>query len=199
VRRRCKDGSLAASGVLALESALHTATRAYSRVGVFACPSRFMAAKMAQAGVFPERMRCVPHFVDASAIAPADRPGQGAVFAGRLSAEKGVDTLIEAVARLGSGRLEIAGDGPERAALTALAKERAPGRVRFHGHLPKTDLYELLRSSAVAVLPSRCYENQPLIVLEAFACGVPVLCSDLGGMSTGSWRPRTTRTRSRAG
>ncbi|MGH8905238.1 MAG: glycosyltransferase family 4 protein [Egibacteraceae bacterium] len=182
LRRRCKDGSLAASGALALESALHAATGAYGRVGVFICPSRFMAAKMTQAGVFPERMRCSPHFIDLSTIEGAEAAGQGAVFAGRLSPEKGVDTLIEAVARMGSGSLEIAGDGPERTRLMALAQARAPGRVRFHGHLPKADLHELIRSAAVAVLPSRCYENQPLIVLEAFACGVPVICSDLGGM-----------------
>jgi glycosyltransferase involved in cell wall biosynthesis len=182
LRRRCKDGSLVASGALALELTLHTVTRAYGRVGVFICPSRFMAAKMAEAGVFPERMRQCPHFVDPATIRPANAPGQGAVFAGRLSTEKGVDTLIEAVARLEAGRLAIAGDGPERGSLMALAEERAPGRVRFHGHLPTADLHALIRSAAVAVLPSRCYENQPLIVLEAFACGVPVICSDLGGM-----------------
>ena len=182
VRRRCKDGSLVSSGVLAMELAIHTATRAYGTIGAFICPSRFMATKMTQAGVFPERMRQSPHFIDPSAIPVAVAPGQGAVFAGRLSAEKGIDTLIEAVAQLPDAQLDIAGDGPLRAWLEALAGSRAPGRVRFHGHMAKADLHELIRSAAVAVLPSRCYENQPLVVLEAFACGVPVVCSDLGGM-----------------
>lgn len=181
--RRCQDGSVVRSGVLALELGLHTATRAYARVGLFLCPSHFLAAKMTQAGIFPDRMRQHPLFVDTNAIAAAGRPGRGVVYAGRLSAEKGADTLIDAVGELGGGYgcLEIAGDGPERARLARRAEDRAPGRVRFHGALAKTDLYALIRSAAALVLPSRCYENQPMSVLEAFACGVPVIGTDLGG------------------
>jgi glycosyltransferase involved in cell wall biosynthesis len=89
--------------------------------------------------------------------------------------------LIEAVARTGAA-LEVAGDGPERAGLEALAGERAPGQVRFHGRLPKQRLLELVRSAAVVAVPSRWHENQPMAVLEAFACGVPVVTTDLGGL-----------------
>lgn len=182
VRLRCKDGSLTASGALALESTIHNRAGNYGGVDLFICPSHFMAAKMKQANVYPERMREARHFIDSSLYLPARAHGSGVVYAGRLSTEKGVDTLIDAFALLGTGRLEIAGDGPQRKALMDMAEERAPGRIRFHGHLDKPALQDLIRSATVAVLPSRCYENQPLIVLEAFACGVPVICCDLGGM-----------------
>ena len=78
--------------------------------------------------------------------------------------------------------LDIAGDGPARAELEALAAVEAPGRVTFHGRLPKDELHDLLRRSAVAVVPSTWYENQPMAVLEALAVGLPVIGSDLGGI-----------------
>jgi glycosyltransferase involved in cell wall biosynthesis len=163
--------------------AVHTAAGVYDPVKVFICPSRFMKEKMTAAGVYPERLRQVSHFVDAAGIALKSGPGGGIVVAGRLSTEKGVDVLVEAVGRLdGDVVLDVAGEGPERLSLEALARERAPGQVRFWGRLPKPELFSLLRQSAVLSLPSRCYENQPVTILEAFASGVPVVGSDLGGI-----------------
>jgi glycosyltransferase involved in cell wall biosynthesis len=78
--------------------------------------------------------------------------------------------------------VDVAGDGPAGPALRSLAGRVAPGRVRFHGRLPKDTLHEMLRSAAVAAVPSVWYENQPLAVLEAFGCGVPVVGTGLGGL-----------------
>jgi glycosyltransferase involved in cell wall biosynthesis len=182
-RRRCKGGSRGASTLLAVESWLHRTLRAYDPVGVFVAPSRFLADVMRAAGVFPDRIRVVNHFVDPEVVAVKREPGGGVVFAGRLSPEKGVDTLIEAAARLPEGvPVEVAGDGPARSALEELARRRAPGRIRFHGRLDKARLHALIRAAAVAVVPSRWHENQPMAVLEAFACGVPVVGTDLGGL-----------------
>ncbi|MEV0943477.1 glycosyltransferase [Micromonospora wenchangensis] len=182
-RRRCKDGSLGASSLLAVESWLHRATRAYGPVQAFVSPSRFLADVMRRAGVFPDRMHVVSHFVDVAATAVKTAPGGPVVFAGRLAAEKGVDVLIEALTRLPDDVvLEVAGDGPARDGLTELARRRAPGRVRFHGRLDKARLHELVRSATVVAVPSRWNENQPMAVLEAYGCGVPVVASDLGGL-----------------
>jgi glycosyltransferase involved in cell wall biosynthesis len=181
VLKRCNRGSLIASSLNALELTLHTATKAYSPINLFACPSRFVALKMTEAGVFPDRLRHIPNFVDATTIATKKHPGGGVVYAGRLASEKGVDTLIAAAAAIGAP-VDIAGAGPEAPAYEALARSSGATSVRFRGHLPPQELHRLIRSAAVVVVPSRCYENQPLIVLESMACGVPVVASEVGGL-----------------
>jgi glycosyltransferase involved in cell wall biosynthesis len=182
VRRRCKGGSLPASALCATESWLHRRTGAYGPVSRFICPSQFLSGTMARAGVYPDRLRWVRHFVDLTQFAPKTEPGGDVVFAGRLSAEKGVDTLIAAIGRLGTAVLHVAGEGPDGASLRALADDLAPGRVVFHGRLDKAATVALLRSAAVVAVPSRWYENQPMVVLEAMALGVPVVASDMGGL-----------------
>ncbi|MBV8979609.1 MAG: glycosyltransferase family 4 protein, partial [Acidimicrobiia bacterium] len=188
IRRRCKDGSLGSSAAMAAELAIHTAFRAYRHVQLFVCPSRFMAGRMAAAGVFPDRLRWIPHFVEPVPERTVDetpakaQPPANVVFAGRLSPEKGVDTLIEAVGRLsGSVQLDIAGEGPDRARLEDVASRVGSGRVRFLGRLDASAMDALMRDALAVVLPSRWYENQPMVLLEAFARRVPAVASDLGG------------------
>ena len=184
LRRRCNAGSLAASAVNAVELSVHTLTGAYAPVGIFACPSRFLEAKMRQGKVFPERLRWIPNFVDVDGIPVATEPGNGRVaYGGRLSDEKGVDTLVAAAAATPGLEVDIAGEGPIRPSLEALAAELGVAdRVRFLGRLGLPAVHDLLRASSVAVCPSRWYENMPLAILEAFACGVPVVGTGLGGI-----------------
>lgn len=182
-RVACKDGSRAASTMLAAESWLHRRFRAYAGVDVFLCPSRFLHDIMIRAGVFPDRMQVLPHFVEADG-APINRgTGGPVVFAGRLSPEKGVDTLIRAAPLLPDGaRVTIAGDGPMRGELERLAADVAPGRIAFLGRLAKTDLLREVSTATAMAVPSRWYENQPMTVLEALTSATPVVASNLGGI-----------------
>ena len=180
--RRCKDDSIAASVLAAVESYAHGISRAYSPVHLFIAPSRFLAGKMREAGVFPERMRLLNHFVDSGPIAVKRAAGGPFVFAGRLSPEKGVDVLIKAATHVRGATVDVVGDGPARAELERLAAEVAPGRVRFHGRVDKAAVHAAMRSATAVVLPSRWHENQPMTILEAFACGVPVIGTSLGGI-----------------
>jgi glycosyltransferase involved in cell wall biosynthesis len=182
-RRRCKSDSLAASALLSLESSVHHQLGAYDPVDVFISPSSFLAEVMRRSGIAPERLAVINHFVEMAEVGVPSDERDGFVFAGRLAPEKGVDTLIRAVARMaGPVRLHVAGDGPVRAELEALAAEVAPGRVEFHGRLDKAALQSLVSSCVASVVPSRWHENQPMTILESYAAMVPTVVTGLGGM-----------------
>jgi len=182
VTRRCNRGSLLASIAIAGETIAHRLVGACDSIDTFICPSRFMHDLMVRGGIDSDRLEYIPHFVDAIDAPPKVEPGGHITFVGRLSNEKGLDTAIDALTWLPrSISLDVAGDGPARPALEARAAEVAPGRVRFHGRLAKGPVQDLMRAASVVVFPSRWYENQPLVVLEALALGVPVVATSLGG------------------
>jgi glycosyltransferase involved in cell wall biosynthesis len=181
--RRCNRGSVGASTLSGAELAFHTLVGAYGVVHRFACPSRFLEGKMRAGRVYPDRLRWLPNYVDAMAIEPKTAPGGDVLYVGRLSEEKGVDVLLEALARAPELRANVVGDGPARSSLERLAATLAVSdRVRFHGRLAADDVHGAMREAAVLVVPSRWYENMPITVLESFAAGVPVVASALGGI-----------------
>jgi glycosyltransferase involved in cell wall biosynthesis len=182
VRRRCKGGSRVSSAVVAFETAVHRGMGVYGNVRLFACPSHFMRKKMEEAEVYPERLRVLHNFIQVPAGEAAAADGS-VFYAGRLSREKGVDVLVEAAGRAEDLQVTIAGDGPERTALESRAASIAPGRVRFLGHVSAAEVQATMSTASVVCAPSRCYENQPLMVLEALGLGVPVVGSALGGIA----------------
>ena len=184
VRRRCNGGSLVGSALSSLELTLHTALGSYDDIDALLCPSDFLRQKMVQGGIAAERLVHLTNFCDLSSIEPASAPGRGVLYAGRLSSEKGVDVLVDAVRHLPLGLpVTIAGDGPDREALEKQAADRGVAdRITFLGRVPAAELHEQMRAAAMVVVPSRWYENQPMTVLEAYGCGRPVVASDLGGL-----------------
>jgi glycosyltransferase involved in cell wall biosynthesis len=170
----CYRDSRSASSVLATSLALHRAIRTFDRVDRFIVLSEFQRQKLGFAGLDPERMVVRRNFAW-----PAERrrgPGEYFLILGRLSAEKGLDTVI------GSWRsplpLLVVGDGPERERLEALAR---PG-VEFRGRVESDEAAGLLSRARTLLYPSRCYEGSPRAVIEALAAGVPVIASDIGGL-----------------
>ena len=100
------------------------------------------------------------------------------IFVGRLSREKGVDILVEAVKNVRGAHLLVVGDGPEKASLERLAKG---GSVHFLDSQPWRRTIRLIRGSDLFVLPSRM-EGLPTALLEAMAVGTPVVASKVGGV-----------------
>lgn len=170
----CYRDSRLGSGALAGSLAVHRAVRTFARVRLFLAVSRFVRDKYVQAGFPKDRVAVRPSFVGA---APRrDGPGDFFLFLGRLSPEKGLGTLLAAWSR-SPERLVVVGDGPQRALL-----RDAPPSVEYRGRLPAAEISSLLTRTRALLLPSLSYEGAPRVVLEAYAAGVPVVGSRLGGI-----------------
>ncbi len=122
----------------------------------------------------------VPNGIDLSVIPEVGErahPKQ-IIYVGRLSREKGVDVLVRAMSMIKDAQLILVGSGPEEAKLRRIASR--VGRVRFMGALPRERALKLVKGSEIFVLPSRA-EGLSTALLEAMACGVPVVATAVGG------------------
>lgn len=149
-------------------------------VSRFVCVSEFVRRCYAEAGFARPKLRVNGHFI--SHAPGPDGPGDGsAIYAGRLSPEKGTAMLARALTHLPGITLKVAGDGSDRQALELIAS-RGPGRTLFLGRLSREALQAEVRRSSVCVVPSTGSETFGLAALEAFACGRPVVATDSGGL-----------------
>ena len=176
VARACYRGSRAASAVLAGMLALHRELGTYrNKVARYIALNEFCRGKFIEGGLPAERVLVKPNFVDFAAPQPA--PRAGLLFVGRLSIEKGMATLAAAMALLPDAQLRVAGDGPEAGLLDGMAG------VAKLGSLPGEAVRQEMSHAAVLVVPSIWYENFPRTLVEAFACGLPVIASRIGALA----------------
>lgn len=146
-------------------------------VDAFICPSQYLGSRIAR-GVFPRTpVHIVPNAVPERPCSGLASDGQTFVYAGRLSPEKGLPTLLRA-AYLAGVRLVVAGDGPMLTELRVSASDN----VHFVGRLDGDGVDHLLLNCRAAVLPSECVENAPMAVLEAMMLARPVIASRIGGV-----------------
>ena len=181
VAQRCQKDSRALSAVVALETTLHNVLGSYRKnVDLFILPSHFHTNKLVDWGLPKEKARYLPNAVDVSELVPDYTPGERFVFVGRLSEEKGLLTFVKAVGASGT-KATIVGTGPQEDELRQTV-EATGADVEFAGYQTGDPLFELIRGARALVLPSECYENAPVVLLEAYGVGTPVLGSDLGGI-----------------
>ena len=181
VTRKCIKGSTALSTLIALESGIHRMLKIYrNNVSKVVTPSRFYLQKFEQYGWPSEQMAYVPNYVRVDDFTPRFEPGDYFVYIGRLSYEKGMATLFDAAAAAGV-KLVVVGDGPLRESLSKKAED-TDAQIEFAGFQSGDKLFDLIKNSRAMVLPSEWYENAPISLLEAYACGKPVIGADIGGI-----------------
>jgi glycosyltransferase involved in cell wall biosynthesis len=183
IRHACYRDSRAATATVAVMLAVHHWRQTWVQmVDRYIALSEFSRRKFHEAHLPPEKIIVKPNFIYPDP-GIGDKPRRYALFVGRLSPEKGLGTLLSAWDRVHrSIPLRIAGDGPLRGELEAQATQRGLSNVSFYGRLESREVMSLMQGARFLVFPSECYENCPTSILEAFACGCPVIASDIGGM-----------------
>jgi glycosyltransferase involved in cell wall biosynthesis len=177
----CYRGSRLATGAVAAMITTHRALGTWHKqVDAYIALNGFVRAKYIEAGLAANKVHVNPNFLTAD---PGPGGGEGgyALFAGRLSPEKGITTLLAAWDELASEvPLKILGDGPE-AGRVAEAVARHPS-IEWLGWRPVEDVVALIGGAKFVVVPSVCYESFNRTQLEAFAKGTPVVASRQGSM-----------------
>ena len=152
-----------------------------SVVDRFVVATEFTKNKYVQAGISSTKIRVLPPFLE---NIPAIIPGNKgyAFYVGRLSHEKGIDVLLEAWRQVKDFPLYIVGQGSLQKYVEDYIKEYELTHVKLLGFIENDQVLKILAQARFIIVPSVCYENFPRVVVEAYACGVPVLANRMGTM-----------------
>lgn len=181
VRHGCyhesKAGSAAVATTLGLHNVMNTTDRA---VDAYIALSEFARNKLTESAIPPARVHLKPNFLTSD---PGEGAGEGgfAMYLGRLSPEKRIDTLLEAWRQLGGTiPLKVFGGGP----LAGLVQEAAANdaAIQYMGFVPNDEVIRQLGEARALVFTAGSYEGQPKTVVESFAKGTPVIASKLGSI-----------------
>ena len=180
---KCTKGSIAKSTVNTIEMYLHHRLMdIYKNIKVFISTSKFQMNAIIEMG-FNKKIEFLPNFINLQEFdaSPMERDPNTILYFGRISVEKGLNTLIDAV-KLTKYRLKISGEGPLRDNLINKISSEKIANVSLLGYLPKSDLKKEIQSASVVVLPSECNENNPMSILESFGLSTPVIGAKIGGI-----------------
>ena len=170
-------GSRGQELLLMLEAYWHKWMGSYEHVDIFLSPSRFLAKLISQR-VPEEKIRVLHNGIYLDTYSPGSNDDGYALYLGRLSKEKGIETLLKAHSKLGNEiGLKVAGSGP----LERELRQRYQ-HAEFLGYQTGEEVKKTVATSTFVVVPSECYENCPMVVLEAMAMGKPVIGSRMGGI-----------------
>ncbi len=184
VRKKCMKGAFSGSFLGWLEALRWRRPVLEKNVDAFVCPSRFMKEKMIQGGFEKGKLHVICNFIGGNKFEllrssdPMVSRDDYCCYVGRLSHEKGVDLLLSVMAKL-PYKIKIAGSGPE---FDRLKEIYASDRIEFLGKLDADGVLNLLKKSRFSIVPSICYENNPLSAIESFCTGTPVVGANIGGI-----------------
>jgi glycosyltransferase involved in cell wall biosynthesis len=180
LRYRCMKRSYTASLVAYAEAVLWNREKISRSTNIFICPSRFLLNNMIKGGFRAEQLVSMSNFVDEKKCSVvAEKREKYYCYVGRLSSEKGIETLLKAAMELPQYPLKVIGTGPLELVLRSKYQSK---HIEFMGFREWEGLKIILGTSAGMVIPSECYENNPLSVIESLCLGTPVIGSKIGGI-----------------
>ena len=183
VSRRCMKNSFLAS-LLAWSAAVYWNKERLSEwTDAFICPSNFIAQKMMKGGYSADKLHVICNFINDEKVkfiieSTSQERESAYAYIGRLSEEKGVIELLKVADRL-PYKLYIAGNGSLE---NELKRVYSSNHIKFLGHLSAMEIIGLLKRVQFSMVPSICYENNPLSAIESLCCGTPVCGRRIGGI-----------------
>jgi len=182
VRHACYRNSRPATAAVATMLTVHRALGTWSKhVDAYVALTAFARQKFIEGGLPADKIAVKPNFVYPDP-GPTEQKEDYALFVGRLSAEKGLDVLLEAWPRLGSRlRLKVVGDGPLAGPVQEAA--RANEHIEWLGRLPYDAVLDRVGRAALLVIPSVWHEPFGRVAIEAYAKATPVVASDRGALA----------------
>jgi glycosyltransferase involved in cell wall biosynthesis len=180
VRYRCMKHSYTASLVAYAEALLWNRERISRSTDIFICPSLFLLNNMIKGSFKSEQLVSMSNFVNENKFSGIiDSRERHYCYVGRLSSEKGIETLLKAAVELPQYPLKVIGTGPLESELKSKYQSK---HIEFMGFREWEDLKAVLGCSVCMIIPSECYENNPLSVIESLCMGTPVIGSNIGGI-----------------
>lgn len=189
ISNRCSKGSLLMSTLMCMEMYYRNCfMNPIDNIDSFMFVSNFAYNKHIQYAPRYKEKHCVTmyNFQDAEVLAMVDKEldtfDSYYLFYGRLSSEKGIQTLINAVSELPEIKLKIVGTGPLESELKQLCEDKGVSNIEFLGFKTGKELFDLVRKAKFVCVTSECYENNPMTIIESYTLRTPVIGSALGGI-----------------
>jgi len=182
VGKRCVRGNVAYSALYASSLYLNRQMGLLRKIGGYICLTEFTKNLLMEARIPENKLYVCPNHIDTSAITPQFGGGRYVLYLGGLYRDKGVLTVAKAFAKLPDIPLKIVGTGVAEGELRDFIASHKLANVEIIGFKAGQEKLEYVRNSMFTMCPSHYYENFPLVVLEAFASGKPVIASAEGAL-----------------
>ncbi|MBQ2966592.1 MAG: glycosyltransferase [Clostridia bacterium] len=179
IKNKCIHGSKIKSILGVIEAKLYAFLKTYKKVDLFVCPSHFLENKLLSAKAYYKgKTKTIHNFINKEKFSSENQKTDNyIVYVGRLSKEKGIENIAGTAKLLPEYRFVVAGSGPDADLLNGISN------IFLAGFLTGESLKTLMGNAKILLLPSVCYENCPLSILEAHCMGVPVITMNSGGMA----------------
>lgn len=184
IKKRCVKDSLFASVVRVFSMKVHKMLNIYKNVDAFITPSEFLKKKLVANGFDESKITCIPTFTASKSAVGEPKVGSYGLYFGRVTEEKGVETVIKAYETMPDRQVKIMGDDTTEEAirLKNYVEEHHLKNVEFLGFKSGEELEEVIKGARFTLIPSIWYDNLPNTALESFQYSKPVIASNIGSL-----------------
>jgi len=181
--KKCFRESYGASLLVSLEATIHNLLRSYkANVDLFHAPSAFLAQKILEYGYDHRPVKVLPYTLNVKSFTPCYEKSDYFVYAGRMSVEKGVLFLVDAMKHIKGKKLYLIGTGPLDSEIRNRIEKEKLEHIKILGYKSGDELRDIISRAAFTVMPSLCHDNSPLAIYESLSLGNAILGARIGGI-----------------